>query len=495
MYLVGAMNGTEHRYCGIANEKDYRKAVEIIKAGGYASDINYVSKICSIIEKYELTQYDEMEELNMGIEIRKQIATNSPCNKTGDEITVKGSMLHSVGCPQPKPEVFAKIWETSTGACVHAVTGADAYAIQCLPLFPERKKARRGWHGASGKNGSVNNTHLSLEMTEPATIKYVGGATWIETGDGSNTKRHVLATYANAVQVFAKWCKEFGLNPLEDGVIISHHEGNQRGIASNHGDVEHIWNKFGLTMDQFREDVKKAMGGQTINTVPDAPVDNSSDDTSSQAVNPLSGSVKIIYTGDDGLNVRKAPCILDKYVDHVEHAGTFTVTGISADEKWYQLKSGLYITTIPEYVSFKATPDQKQQTAGTGYYRVRKAWSDAGSQIGAFKNQNNAIELCKQNSGYKVFDNDGNEIYPCIKDDGAPFKFRVTIPDLRIRKGPGTTYDYWKKNGSAEHTGENVFTIVDTSEGPGAKMWGLLKSGEKDRNRWISLDEDYGNRL
>ena len=370
----------------IANEKDYRKAVEIIKAGGYATDINYVSKICSIIKKYELTQYDEMEELNMGIEIRKQIATNSPCNKTGDEITVKGSMLHSVGCPQPKPEVFAKIWETSTGACVHAVTGADAYAIQCLPLFPERKKARRGWHGASGKNGSVNNTHLSLEMTEPATIKYVGGATWIETGDGSNTKRHVLATYANAVQVFAKWCKEFGLNPLEDGVIISHHEGNQRGIASNHGDVEHIWNKFGLTMDQFREDVKKAMGGQTINTVPDAPVDNSSDDTSSQAVNPLSGSVKIIYTGDDGLNVRKAPCILDKYVDHVEHAGTFTVVGISADEKWYKLKSGLFITTIPEYVSFKATPEQKQQTAGTGYYRVRKSWDDAGSQIGAFKN-------------------------------------------------------------------------------------------------------------
>ena len=75
MYLVGAMNGTEHRYCGIANEKDYRKAVEIIKAGGYATDLNYVSKICSIIEKYELTQYDEMEELNMGIEIRKQIAT------------------------------------------------------------------------------------------------------------------------------------------------------------------------------------------------------------------------------------------------------------------------------------------------------------------------------------------------------------------------------------------------------------------------------------
>lgn len=47
-------------------------------------------------------------------------------------------------------------------------------------------------------------------MTEPATIKYVGGSTWIETGDGSNTKRHVLATYANAVQVFANGARNLG---------------------------------------------------------------------------------------------------------------------------------------------------------------------------------------------------------------------------------------------------------------------------------------------
>ena len=97
MYLVGAMNGTEHRYCGIANEKDYRKAVEIIKAGGYATDINYVSKICSIIKKYELTQYDEMEELNMGIEIRKQIATNSPRSeerRVGKECRSRWSPYH-----------------------------------------------------------------------------------------------------------------------------------------------------------------------------------------------------------------------------------------------------------------------------------------------------------------------------------------------------------------------------------------------------------------
>lgn len=29
----------------------------------------------------------------------------------------------------------------------------------------------RGWHCASGKNGSVNNTHIRVEMCEPASIK------------------------------------------------------------------------------------------------------------------------------------------------------------------------------------------------------------------------------------------------------------------------------------------------------------------------------------
>lgn len=484
-------------YSNLKGVTDPYKYLQNIKEDGYATSLDYVDNVYAVIKKWDLTKYDNIkEELNMGIEIRKDISATSPCNKTGREITVKGNTLHSVGCPQPKPEVFANIWKTSTSACVHAVLGVDPYAIQCLPTFPERKKARRGWHGGKGSKGSVNDTHLSLEMTEPATIKYVGGANWIETGDGSNTKRHVLATYANAVQLFAQWCTEFNLDPLADGVIISHHEGNVRGVASNHGDVEHIWNKFGLTMNQFRKDVKKAMSGQTVDTVPSTPVDNSSDDTSKQSIKSMSGTVTVIYDGDDGLNVRKAPSILSDVDCVVGKGEVFTVVGISADEKWYKLKSGLFITTIPDYVSFKATEEQKQSTAGTGYYRVRKEWGKSDTQIGAFKDKNNAIELCKQNSGYKVFDNDGKEIYPLVSETPKSFLFKVTIPDLRIRKGAGTTYDYWKtSNGKAEYTGKNVFTIVDTAEGQGAKLWGLLKSGEKNRDRWIALDEDYGERV
>ncbi len=240
-------------------------------------------------------------------------------------------------------------------------------------------------------------------------------------------------------------------------------------------------------MNQFRKDVKAAIAGSHITTVPSAPVDNSSDDTSNQKVNPLNGTVTVIYKGDDGLNIRKAPSIIAE-VDQVVYNGVFTVVGISADEKWYKLKSGLYVTSIPEYVSFKATEEQKASTAGTGYFRVRKAWSDIASQIGAFKNKDNAVEMCKQNEGYKVFDNEGKEIYPCVNYSTEVFKVKVTATDLRIRKGAGTGFDYHKKNGNPLYTGAGVFTIVKTKDGQGASSWGLLKSYAEKEDGWISLD-------
>lgn len=470
-------------YKNLKGVTDPRQYLENIKVDGYATSLKYVDNLMRVIETWHLTEYDKKEETKMGIQIIEKIATQNPCYKAGRTIDPKGGMLHSVGCPQPDPLVFVRIWSSSSAeVCVHAVVGKEKIVYQILPWN------RRGWHCGSGTKGSGNNTLISIEMTEPATIKYTGGANWIETGDGSNTKAHVLATYANAIEFFAYICNKYGFNPENSDVLMSHHEGNAKGIASNHGDVEHIWNKFGLSMNQFRKDVKKAMNGETVTTVPSSPVDNSSDDTSEQKVNPLNGFVTVIYDGDDKLNVRTAPSILAKVDCIVGKGEVFTVIGISADEKWYKLKSGLFITAIPDYVSFKATEEQKQTTVGTGYFRVRKDWSDTQSQIGAFKNKDNAIELCKQNSGYKVYDNNGTEIYPCVKEESEPFKVKVSISDLRIRKGAGTSYDYHKNNGEPVYTGKGVFTIVKTKDGQGASLWGLLKSYADNENGWISLD-------
>ena len=184
----------------------------------------------------------------------KTILTQNPCYLAGSKITVKGLMLHSVGCSQPSAQVFVQNWNTSSNviqACVHAFIDAkngDVY--QTLPWN------HRGWHAG----GSANNTHIGIEMCEPDCIEYTSGANF-KCYDAARAKEMVTRTYNSAVELFAHLCNEYNLNPLADGVIISHSEGLKRGVSSNHADPEHLWKglKLPYTMDGFRKDVKAAM--------------------------------------------------------------------------------------------------------------------------------------------------------------------------------------------------------------------------------------------
>jgi len=163
-----------------------------------------------------------------------------------------GLMLHSVGCAQSDASVFIKNNDTAASdVAVHAYIQPDGVIYQCLPWD------RAGWHGG---HKFSNNNYIGVEMTEPRSIRYVNppSAEWVFV-DEKAARLHIEATYHYAVELFAYLCKMFDLDPLKDGVIISHSEGNKRGIATAHADVEHIWNKVGLTMDQFRKDVDAAM--------------------------------------------------------------------------------------------------------------------------------------------------------------------------------------------------------------------------------------------
>lgn len=53
-------------------------------------------------------------------------------------------------------------------------------------------------------------------------------------------------------------------------------------------------------------------------------------------------------------------------------------------------------------------------------YRVRKSAGDAKSQIGAFKDKGNAINLAKKHSGYEVYDESGNKVYGASKSASKP---------------------------------------------------------------------------
>ena len=183
------------------------------------------------------------------------------CYQKAEQNTRGGLMLHSVGCPQPSAQAFVGSWNNAEkAACVHAFIDANTGDIyQTLPW------EYRGWHCGSGAKGSGNDTHIGVEMCEPSCIKYTGGATFTCSNIPA-AQEAVRRTYESAVQLFAELCKKFRLDPLADGVILSHEEGHRRGIASNHGDPVHLWNqlKMGYTMDGFRKAVKAAMGSATV---------------------------------------------------------------------------------------------------------------------------------------------------------------------------------------------------------------------------------------
>lgn len=198
------------------------------------------------------------------MKITEYFSVNNDCyksnvNKVDSRYTTfqskgpRGLMLHSVGCAQPSALVFAKTWNKANyEVAVHAVLQADGTVYHCLPWN------FRGWHAG----GSANNTHIGVEMTEPDCIKYTGGSSFT-CGNLAAAKAQVEGTYKTAVELFAYLCKEYGLDPMTD--IISHKEGHKKGVASNHGDPEHLWTqlKTGYTMDTFRQAVKEAMGGDS----------------------------------------------------------------------------------------------------------------------------------------------------------------------------------------------------------------------------------------
>ena len=69
-------------------------------------------------------------------------------------------------------------------------------------------------------------------------------------------------------------------------------------------------------------------------------------------------------------------------------------------------------------------------------YRIRKSWTNAASQIGAYEVLDNAKKACKP--GYTVYDWNGNAVY-ALED--FPWVGECTGNSVNIRKDPGTGYD------------------------------------------------------
>lgn len=424
--------------------------------------------------------------------IIESICTKSDCYLAEKTITVKGLMLHSVGCPQPKAQPFINNWnKTGAKACVHAIIepGGDVY--QLLPWN------HRGWHGG----GLSNNTHIGVEMTEPDTIRYTGGSSWEETGDGENTKAHVLATYRHAVELFAFLCNMFSLDPLADGVILSHSEGHKRGIASNHGDVEHLWSRFGLSMTQFRQDIKDmcvndgtnaytTIMGKEAATVEQ--MENYIRKKNPNVAQSVIDMIPLYLIEGDAEGVRGDIAFAQSCLE----TGNFTFEGSAVTLEQNNFcgmgvtskgKKGCSFDTpllgiraqIQHLKAYASEEALVNECVDSRFRYVQRGCAAYVEWLGQKENPDGKGWAAGKGYGNKILTILGNILETAVTEKFEPYKVRVKVPNLNIRKGPGI--DCAK---TGRYTGVGTFTIIEEADGKGATKWGRLKS----RAGWISLD-------
>ncbi len=426
------------------------------------------------------------------MKIIQSICTQSDCYKAGRTIAVKGLMLHSVGCPQPKAQPFINNWnKPGAKACVHAIVEPDGEVYQLLPWN------HRGWHGG----GNSNNTHIGVEMTEPDTIRYTGGSSWEETGDGENTKAHVLATYKHAVELFAYLCNMFSLDPLEDGVILSHSEGHKRGIASNHGDVKHLWRKFGLSMTQFRQDVRDccveydtngltSIMGTAVATAEQ--MENFIREKNPNVAQSVIDMIPLYLIEGEAEGVRGDIAFAQSCLE----TGNFTFDGsaVTLDQNNFcgmgvtsRGKKGCSFETpligiraqIQHLKAYATEAALVNDCVDSRFRYVARGCASFVEWLGQKENPNGKGWATGKGYGSKILTILENIAETKVEEKFEPYKVRVKVPNLNIRKGPGT--DCAK---TGRYTGVGIFTIIEEADGKGATKWGRLKS----RAGWISLD-------
>lgn len=239
----------------------------------------------------------------MALNIIQNYLKKNRCYQRNVKRTPIGIQIHTIGTGQGTAASVAEYWNQAiVSACVTYCVDCDT-AGKVLQFLPENV---RSWADA----GYGNNNLITIEICESDHITYTGGASYKVTNE-AKFKADIMRGYNTAVLLCADICNRYGWNPtakLPSGLylISSHDEGRRAGLSSAHVDPEHIWPRFGLSMNQFRKDVKAAMGKSESVNIKGAQIGDSNVEAVSKVVYGEAGIIK----SRDAL-VAVAQCIKD----------------------------------------------------------------------------------------------------------------------------------------------------------------------------------------
>ena len=178
----------------------------------------------------------------------------SDCYNAGTKITPAGVQVHSTGANNPYLRRYVqpddgRIGRNPNGndhnhpggnVCASAYIGKQAdgtpAVYQALPWN------MRCWLSGSGPNGNANRLgYIGFEVCED---------------DLRDRSYFETAVMGLGVLLTAYLCQEYGIPP---GNVLDHHELHSMGLASNHADITHWLDHYGLDMNNFRDQVAYAL--------------------------------------------------------------------------------------------------------------------------------------------------------------------------------------------------------------------------------------------
>ena len=417
-YLTGALDDKGNlRYAGLKGEKDARKAFTIIKQGGYATSQDYVEKLMLRVEKYNLTQYDNVESEG---ETMKEV-------KIMLDAGHYGKYNRSPAVPEYYESDFAFKFTNMLKAALEAYgfTVGTTRKDQAKDLaLQARGKAAAGYdlfisiHSNAVRSGVNNSVDYPVAITmvddDKVTIDEVSKAV------GEILAQVVAATMgtSQAARTYTKLsANDRDGNGIKDdeyygvlhgaklvrvpGIILEHSfhtnakaaawllkESNLQAMAA--AEAAALAKYYGMEKSQ-------AAGSQEPEKQPEAAT---------------------------WYRVRKS------WEDAASQIGAYMVK----DNAIKNCPDGYTVYGDKGEVIYK---NQTVDTNANKWYRVRKSWEDKDSQLGAYKVYDNAVNNCP--AGYAVFDDNGDVLYRNV----AAVEHEVKAGDKLglIAKKYGTTVD------------------------------------------------------
>ena len=468
----------------------------------------------SLGQKYDM-QFDQIIQMggttmkyNSSNTPLKCIMTNSTCFRQTSGMTIKGVLWHSTGANNPNLKRYVQPSDgdanyqqliqllgknTSGNDWNHMalMAGLNAWigkladgTITSVQTMPWNYKP---WGCGTGANGSCNDGWIQFEICE----------------DSLADKEYFDAVYKEGCELTAYLCKEYGLNPKGTvsfknkvvPVILCHNDSAKLGLGNNHADVLHWFVKYGKTMEDVRNDVAKLLAAPAAE-----PVIN---DTKPGVANPANTQKvqKLAYTrllkkgrdGDDVMALQKALIALgysvgsygadgdfgnateqavirfqrDNGLDDDGEVGPLTVNAIN--KKLAKLGTS---STNTSQSSSTTSSSSNLNTGGTiQMYRVRKAWDQPKTQVGAFSILENAKKACDNaGSGYYVFDSKGNQVYPTNSTIVSTATSTITPSSSSTPITPTKTYS-GVKIGSASKDENGKYVNGVAGDQTGKEVW------------------------